>query len=77
MFNYEQNANLTRIHQQERIDEGERSRIAAETQPRQHIYGAVFVYALRKCAEWGQKLRTQPEQIELPRTSTQEMAAVR
>ena len=25
MFHYEQNANLTHIHQQERIDEGERS----------------------------------------------------
>ncbi len=78
MFHYEQNASLSHIHQQERIAEAERSRLAADPKPRIRIYGAVFAYAARKCGALGQALKGKREVVlELPPTSTQEIAAVR
>jgi hypothetical protein len=76
MFNYDQNAQLTHIRQQERLNEGERNRLADDGKPRTNLFGAAITYALRKLDALEQTLKTQP-QAEVTATSTQEMAAVR
>ncbi len=75
MFHYEQNASLSHIHQQERIDEGERSRLAADAKPPTRSYGALFASAPPNLTALEHALQAQPKQPE-PRTSTQEVAAV-
>lgn len=77
MFNYEQNASLSHIHQQKRIDEGERSRLAAEAKPRTNRYGAIFAYALRKCEALGDGFKEHVRRVETSSTSTQEVLVVR